>query len=60
MQNKQKKKGIPSNVQHVNGLSLYQISMPSTTGSLGITIKTTNKGWFQNHIVTVHTTQILL
>jgi len=32
----------------------------STTGSLGITIKTTDKGWFQNHVVTVHTTEILL
>jgi len=26
MQNKRNKKGVPSNVQHVNGLSLYQIS----------------------------------
>jgi hypothetical protein len=37
-----------------------KFQMPSTTGSLGITIKSTNKGWFQGHIVTAHTTKILL
>jgi len=47
-------------MEHVYGLSPYQIQMPSTTGSLGITIKTTNKGWFQSHIFTVHTTEIYL
>jgi len=32
--------------------------MHSTTGTLGITIKTTNKERFQSHIVTVHNTEI--
>jgi len=42
------------------GYLYTKFQMPSITGSLGITIKTTNMGWFQSHIVPVHTTQILL
>jgi len=37
-----------------------KFQMPSTTDSLGITIKTTNKEQFQNRIVTLHTTEIFL
>jgi len=37
-----------------------KFQMRSTIGSLGITIKTKNKGQFQSHIVTVHATKILL
>jgi len=37
-----------------------KFQMPTTTGSLGITIRTTNKERFQSHVVTVHTMEIFL
>ena len=40
------------------GYLCTKFHIPGNTGSLVITIKTTNKEWFQSHIITVHTTEI--